>query len=131
MKAWLRQHAFALTGAVRHICRPRGGFLLNVLVIAIALTLPFAGLTLLENVRPISDQLMVEPEIRIFIDMETSRENASALAPAIRAILEQAPGISRLEFVPREKALSILQEKTGLSDEVRANLESGDGRASD
>lgn len=116
MKTWLRQHAFALTDALRHARRPRGGFLLNVLVIAIALALPFAGLTLLENVRPIADQLMVEPEISIFLNMDASRDSATALAPGIRRILQRASATHKIEFVPREKALAKLKERTGLSD---------------
>ena len=37
MKNWLRQHAFALSEAVRHLRRRRSGFMLNMLVIAISL----------------------------------------------------------------------------------------------
>ena len=73
MITWIRQHAFALSRALRQIFKPRSGFLLNMIVVAIALALPFAGLTLLENVRPLSRQLAVEPEISIFMTMDTSR----------------------------------------------------------
>ena len=43
MKTWLRQHLFALASALRHLFKPRSGFLLNVLVVAIALALPFCS----------------------------------------------------------------------------------------
>ncbi|HCY62140.1 MAG TPA: permease [Oxalobacteraceae bacterium] len=120
MNNWLRLHAYALAGAWRHIRAPRGGFLLNVLVIAIALMLPFAGLTLLENVRPVSEQLVVEPEISVFLAAATSREQATALAAPIRRLLKEAQLQGKLEFIPREKALAALDERTGLSAAVNA-----------
>lgn len=116
MNAWLRQHLSAVADAIRHLGKSPGNFALNVLVVAIALSLPFAGLTLLENVRPVSQQLAVEPEISIFMAMDTPRESANALAPKIRRIVQDAGRAGKLEFVPRENALNTLKSKTGLSD---------------
>jgi succinate-semialdehyde dehydrogenase/glutarate-semialdehyde dehydrogenase len=96
----------------------RGGFLLNVLVIGIVLALPFGGLTVLENLRPISGQLAVEPEISIFLSMTTPRDKASALAKPIRRILESAAISGKVEFIPREKALAELSGKSGFSAAV-------------
>jgi cell division transport system permease protein len=93
-----------------------GSFLFNVLVIAIALALPFAGLTIVDSIRPVSEQLAVEPEISIFMAMDTPRDRATALAPSIGRILGESAIAAKLEFVPRENALSALKDKTGLSD---------------
>jgi cell division transport system permease protein len=120
MMTWLQQHATALGEAFRHLLRPRSGFLLNVLVVAIALALPFAGLTVLENVRPVSEQLAVEPEISIFLAMDIPREKAAAIAPHIRRIVQDARSTGKLEFISRENALHSLKGKTGLSDAVTA-----------
>jgi cell division transport system permease protein len=120
MIAWLRQHMLALAGAFRHLLRSPGSFSLNVLVVAIALALPFAGLTLLENVRPVSEQLAVEPEISVFLSMETPRERASALATQIRRVVQDSGNAGKLEFIPREHALSLLKNKTGLDDAITA-----------
>jgi len=116
MITWIRQHAFALSRALRQIFKPRSGFLLNTIVVAIALALPFAGLTLLENMRPLSRQLAVEPEISIFMKMDTPREKALAAAVDIHKIAGDSK--AQLEFVPREKALASLNEKSGMSDVV-------------
>jgi cell division transport system permease protein len=105
-----------MSDAISHLVRSAGSFALNVLVVAIALALPIAGLTLLENVRPVSQQLAVEPEISIFMSMDTPRERATALATQIRRIVQEANGSGKLEFIPRENALSSLKNKTGLSD---------------
>jgi cell division transport system permease protein len=118
MITWIRHHAFALSRALRHIFKPRSGFLLNVIVVAIALALPFAGFTLLENVRPMSEQLAVEPEISVFMTMELPRDKAVAAADAIRKTVGDAKNLAKLEFVPREKALEALNEKSGLTDVI-------------
>ncbi|MET3132422.1 cell division transport system permease protein [Oxalobacteraceae bacterium GrIS 1.11] len=114
MKSWLRQHAFALGSALIHIRKSPGGFLFNILVVAIALALPFAGLTLLDNVRPMSEQLSVDPELSLFLKPGTPREQAVALEARLRQIL--APRPAKISFVPREQALDALKNKSGLSD---------------
>jgi len=120
MMKWLRQHALALGDALSHLLRAPGSFALNVLVVAIALALPFAGLTLLENIRPVSEQLAVEPEISIFMAMDTPRDRVTALAGQIRRIVQDSGHAAKLEFIPREKALTLLKDKTGLSDAITA-----------
>ncbi len=114
MKSWFRQHGFAIRAALGHMGKAPGSFLFNVLVVAIALTLPFAGLTLLENVRPMSQQLSVDPEISVFLGTAQTREQAKAIEPAIRGLLSNAK--SRIVFVPREQALDTLKAKSGLTN---------------
>lgn len=120
MSAWIAQHWYAFLDALRHLARRGSGFLLNVLVVAIALALPFAGLTVLENIRPISEQLSVEPELSVFLAADTPRDKATALGPQIRRIAEEAHGGAKLDFVPREKALAALKTRSGLGDAVDA-----------
>lgn len=116
MRIWLREHRFALAEALRKLVKTPGSFAFNVLVVAIALALPIAGLTLLENIRPVTQQLAVEPEISLFLQIDTPLEQAHALAAGIRSALPAASKQSRIEFVPREQALDALKEKTGLAD---------------
>jgi cell division transport system permease protein len=85
MKRWMRQHRFAIGAALGNIAKAPGSFLFNVVVVATALALPFAGLTLLDNVRPMSAQLSVDPEMSLFVKPDASREQALALAPSLRA----------------------------------------------
>jgi cell division transport system permease protein len=116
MKPWLRQHRFALADALTRLRRTPGSFSFNALVVAIALALPFAGLTVLENVLPVSEQLAVEPEISLFMAVDTPRARAAALLPGIRRVLQDNQSNARIEFVPRETALEALKGKTGMSD---------------
>jgi cell division transport system permease protein len=113
MNTWFRQHRFALGAALGHVRKSPGSFLFNVLVVAIALALPFAGLTLLDNVRPMSEQLSVDPELSLFLKTDATREQAQALAPQLRAILNGSR--AKIVFVAREDALDTLKNKSGLS----------------
>ncbi|MES2257840.1 MAG: permease-like cell division protein FtsX [Pseudomonadota bacterium] len=112
MSGWLRQHGFALAAALAQLRKAPGSFLFNILVVAIALTLPFTGLTLLDNVRPLSEQMSVDPELSLFVKQEVPREQAAALATTLRELAKDA----KIVFVPREKALDNLKDKSGLSD---------------
>ncbi|TFW29095.1 permease-like cell division protein FtsX [Massilia horti] len=116
MSIWLRQHRFALGAALANVRKAPGSFLFNVVVIAIALALPFAGLTLLDNVRPLSEQLSVDPEISLFMKPDATREQAQAVAPRLAGIVKN--GRSRIAFVPREQALATLKDKSGLADVI-------------
>jgi cell division transport system permease protein len=118
MNTWLRQHRFALGAALSHVRKAPGSFLFNVLVVAIALTLPFAGVTLLDNVRPMSEQLSVDPEVSIFMKLDTPREQSQALASTMRGMLKDTR--AKIVFVPREKALETLKDKSGLADVLAA-----------
>lgn len=118
MKAWLRQHRFAFRHALQRM--PRSGFLLNVLVVAITLALPFAGLTALENILPVSEQLAVQAEISVFLSLDTPRGKADALALQIHRIAQQAHAGGTLEFVSRDDALRKLKSKAGIGDVVTA-----------
>ncbi|MFC0251261.1 permease-like cell division protein FtsX [Massilia consociata] len=117
MSPWFRQHRFALGAALSTVRKAPGSFLFNVVVIALALTLPFAGITLLDNVRPLSQQLSVDPEISLFMKLEATREEAAALAPQIRAIAATG-GRADVEFVPREEALAAMKATSGLGDVI-------------
>jgi cell division transport system permease protein len=112
MTSWFRQHGFALGAALVHLRKAPGSFLFNILVVAIALALPFMGLTLLDNVRPLSEQMSVDPEISLFMKQDVAREQAAALAAPLREMMKDA----KIIFVPREKALDNLKGKSGLSD---------------
>ena len=114
MNRWLRQHRFAFGAALGNVRKAPGSFLFNVIVVAIALALPFTGLTLLENVRPVSEQLSVDPEMSLFMTPQASRAEAEALAPRLREVLKTYK--AKVTFVPREQALASLKEKSGLSD---------------
>ena len=120
MNAWLRQHRLALLDALLHVGRARGSFMLNVVVIAIALALPLAGVTLVDNLQPVARNMAVAPAMSIFLTPGTPREGARALAPALQKILDASRSRGHVTFVAREAALATLQDKSGMADVVAA-----------
>ena len=116
MNIWFRQHRFAFGAALATVRKSPGSFLFNVLVVAVALALPFAGVTLLDNVRPLSEQLSVDPEISLFMKSGVAREDAQALAPQLQQLL--AGNHAKISFVPREQALDNLKARNGGLDDV-------------
>lgn len=117
MSPWIRQHRFALGAALSTVRKSPGSFLFNVLVVAFALMLPIAGITLLDNVRPLSEQLSVDPEISVFMKLEATRQDAAALQPRIRAIAAGG-GKADIDFIPREQALAAMKAGSGLGDVI-------------
>ena len=115
---WLRDHLRALLEAGRRIAGKPGSFSFNVLVIALALMLPIAGMTLLDNLRPVSRELAVEPEISIFLQPTLPRERAIALGTELRQAAQATGSNIKLKFVSREEALTAMKERAGLSDLV-------------
>jgi cell division transport system permease protein len=113
MSPWIRQHQFAFGAALSTLRKAPGSFLFNVLVVAVALALPFAGITLLDNVRPMSEQLSVDPEVSLFVKPTATREEAQSLEPQLRQILQGSN--AQIVFVPREQALDDLKDRSGLS----------------
>lgn len=116
MSVWLRQHIFAIKAAWGHLRQTPFGFFLNILVVAIALALPIAGLTLLENVRPRSEQLAVEPEISIFMALDASRDQVQAVEPLIKNLLDEQRKKAKISFISRESALDDLRNRSGITD---------------
>lgn len=116
MTIWFREHLFALKSAYTHLRAGTGNFIFNVLVVAIALALPIAGLTLIENIRPISSQLSIEPEISIFLGTDTARENATALSIPIKRLLKESNINGKLSFTPKEKALAAMQDASSIAE---------------
>ena len=117
---WLREHKLALAAALARILKMPGSFGFNVLVIALALVLPLAGLTLLENLRPISRDLAVEPEISVFLSTEVARDRAQAIGNEIRDAAKHAGVPVKLDFIDRDKALAAMKSRAGLDDVVGA-----------
>jgi len=117
---WLREHWLALTAALARIRKTPGSFSFNVLVIALVLILPLIGLTLLENLRPVSRDLAVDPEISVFMATGTAAERVQAVGGEIRDVARRAGVPVKLEFIDRNKALAAMKSRAGLGEVVDA-----------
>ncbi len=116
MTAWLRQHSQALRRAATKLAAQRMASMLNALVIGIALALPAGGYTLLANLHAVSSRFTLEPQISVFMAVETKAADADALGRHLR----QDARIASARFVPRDEALKSLQRTEGLAEIIGA-----------
>lgn len=116
MKTWIRQHLAASANAAKQIISAPGNFLFNVMVVAVTLSLPIAGLTLIENSRPVSTELAIEPELSLFLKTDVNQSDAKAFADTIKKLLKNAGTPAQVAFISRETALTSLQNGSELGD---------------
>ncbi len=116
MKNWLSQHVQTLWLALKRLRQNPFASLLNISVIGIALSLPGGLYVLLNNLESLSRQVSGEPQISLFLSMQT----ASAEVSQIQARLKSHPGVRNFQFVPRDQALRELQKAAGIADVVQS-----------
>ena len=116
MKTWLRQHRQAIAAAFGKIAAQKSAAALNALVIGIALSLPAGGYALLASVRAATAGAALEPQLSVFLRVETKRADADALGAKLKADAR----LREVRFVPREQALKELQASEGLAEVVAA-----------
>lgn len=67
MKQWLRQHRYALNVTLRRLVLQPFSWLANTLVIALALSLPLIGASILTSVQPLVREVSITPEMTLFM----------------------------------------------------------------
>jgi len=110
--AWLRHHRASFVLTVVRLARSPAATLLNVLVIGTALALPLAGYCVLANVRALSGNLSVEPQISVFLAPGASSRDVAAVGDRIKS----APGVKNLRFVSRDNALAELKRDPAVAE---------------
>ena len=113
MNAWLTQHLSALQGAWQRLAASPLNTVLSLLVIGIALTLPAAGVVVLDNLRQAAAGVASTQQISVFLSPEASRKEATEMESRLR---QEVSG--SIVFVPREDALKRLQGTAGMAELV-------------
>lgn len=116
MKIWFRQHASAIRQALVQFYRSPGHFFFNILVLSMTLVLPFGGMTILDNIQSITEQLSVSPEISVFLKKDIHRDHIAEIEHAIHGIMQTDHQKAEVVFISKEAALESLQKKTGLKE---------------
>ena len=113
MNAWLTQHLSALQGAWQRLAASPLNTVLSLLVIGIALTLPAAGVVVLDNLRQAAAGVASTQQISVFLSPDASRKEATEMESRLR---QEVSG--SIVFVPREDALKRLQGTAGMAELV-------------
>jgi cell division transport system permease protein len=108
MKSLLRQHRYALAVTLRRLISQPISSLTNLLVIALALSLPLLGASLLVSIEPVARQVSVTPELTIFLKTDAASTAAEQLAKRIRS--EHPHQVSGVRIIPKDRALKDLRE---------------------
>lgn len=107
MKSLLRQHRYALIVTLRRLLAQPISSLTNLLVIALALTLPLLGATFLISIEPVARQVSVTPELTLFLKTDAANDVANKLAKKIRE--EHVGQIINVRVIPKQRALEELR----------------------
>lgn len=113
----MTRHWRTFVAVLRRLAATPVATLLTLCVIGIALSLP-AGLYLLfSNLSLAAGNLGVEPQITLFLKLESSKDSAHQIETRIK----KHPAVKGYRFVGREQALKELSASSGLGD-VTAGL---------
>ena len=139
MRTLLRQHRYALAVTFKRLISQPFSSLANLLVIALALSLPLLGASLLVSVQPVARQLSVTPELTVFLKIDAPRSQAEEIATKIRKeypaqtssvrVMTKDVALKELRTNPAwEQALKVLPGNP-LPDAVIVTLTPGDDLA--
>lgn len=109
--SWLALQGHALLQALRRLATQPLGTVLTALVIGIALSLPAAGLVLLDNLSRLARGFGGQAEISVFMTPEAD----DSVRDALQQRLEADPRVRTQRLVPRAEALDALR-RDGLAD---------------
>lgn len=109
---WLFAHLDAFRDSARRLLEQPLATLLNVAVFGIALALPSGFYVGLDNVARFSRQLTSEPQLSLFLTVDASRSDVSAIEDRLR----RHDFVGDFRFVDRSNALEELSRASGMSD---------------
>jgi cell division transport system permease protein len=106
MRQWLQYHRYAIAVTwARFIAQPTS-FISNVVVLALALTMPLVGASVLISVHPLTKHVSANPAVTIFMQSSASEQEAQDVANAVRQ--QSDPTVMDVQVVEKETALSLL-----------------------
>ena len=107
MKSWVRHHHYALKVSLRRLAAQPFSSLANLLVIALALSLPLLGAALLISVQPVARQVSVTPELTLFLKRDAASGVADQIATRIRK--KHSSQVEGVRVIPKDRALAELR----------------------
>ena len=116
MRAWLSQHAAALTIALRRLAAAPLSTALALLAMGVALALPAGGYLLLNSLQTLARDTAPTPRISLFLGVDAPKKSAADL----EARLKGNDAIRSYAFLPKEQTLARMKKSGGLGDVIDA-----------
>src|SRR5690625_7469826 len=107
MIRWLRQHRYALRVAIIRLATRPLSSLANIIVLALALAVPFIGWSLLLSTQPLAQHIPIATEMTLFLQAETTAQERQSLEEQLSQ--DFAPWIEDFKFISRDQALEGLK----------------------
>ncbi len=117
IRAWLTQHGFVFFHTLKRLASSPVTALLSITVMGIALSLPTGIYVLMENLQSISGQTASSPQISLFLKQDAKKEDIDKVQQRLKEVTQ----IVNYQFIPKDVALTQLQQSSGTTDMV-ANL---------
>lgn len=118
MSRWLRQHRYAASTAFGRLIHQPFSSLANILVIALTLAAPLIGWALLVSAQPLVKDLPVNPEITLYLKLDTSLGDAQKFATELRQ--QYAEEVVSVSLINRDIAYKELQKNPLWADALSA-----------
>ena len=99
----------ALRESGRLLRRRSATFSLAVLLCACALAVPLLAITIGHGLAPLANRVPIAPEISVFASLAATNQDIDAL----KARLEAAPNVERVQWITRDQSLADLARRTG------------------
>ena len=106
MRPLVQHHRYAILVTLRRVLAQPFSFLSNISVIALALTLPLLGASILMSVQPLTTQVSANPALTIFMKPAASLELAQQVVN--RVSTSGDPAVMDVRLISKEQALADL-----------------------
>jgi cell division transport system permease protein len=116
MGKWIGRHVYALGASLRYLREQSGGLLLTVIVLGIALALPFALAMLLLNVRADTARLPPPLGLSVYLKPGTPEQRAQELLATVRSRHD----VASVTLITATQALQDFRARSGLGAAVDA-----------
>ena len=107
MKSWLREHLYALRQTLAGLGEDFASTLANLVVLALALSLPLLAWAAWTSLEPLARTLPTQPEVTVFLKLDTPREQALELQE--RLLADPSGIVAEVDLLEREQALEQLR----------------------
>lgn len=118
MSRWLRHHRYALQVSLRRLLAQPFSTLSNILVISLTLTIPMIAASVLVSAQPVVRQIPVSPEVTLFLQTQSTIDQARQLATQLQQ--DHTQDVLDIRLVARDDALEALKSNPSWADALQA-----------
>lgn len=118
MKSWLQQHQYACRVAFIRLLTQPFSSLTNIIVVALALSVPLISWALLLAAQPVVKQIPMATEITVYLRADLSTEDSLAIQKQLAQ--HYAEQLERIERIDKNQAINTLKQDPTWADALSA-----------